>query len=137
MRVPGFVVRDRHTVVCSDVYFPLGSIKAVDVLTKSGTVVSAKLEAFLPRAGGIVLHTASDLDADPVPFPGDVHVTPETPIFVGSLAEGTRGLETWAESLSSARRRAFTGEGFSYGHPERASAGVATDSGTRTVDLVV
>jgi S1-C subfamily serine protease len=137
MRVPGFVVRDRRTVVCSDVFVSPGAVKSVDVLTRSGTVVSATVQAFLPRAGGIVLATASDLDSDPVPFPAQVDVSPETPIFVGSLAEGTRGLETWAETLAAARRRAFTGKGFSYGHPERAMAGLGGSNGQRTIDLVV
>src|SRR5207244_2629053 len=45
--------------------------------------------------------------------------------------------ETWAESLGAARRRAFTGEGFSYGHPERSTAGLSGSGLSRTVDLVV
>jgi hypothetical protein len=137
LRVPGFVVRDRRTVLCSDLWAPPGAVKSVDVHTRAGTVVAARIVSFLPRAGGVVLATDGDLDAEPVPFPAAVDVTPETPIYAASLAEGLRGLETWAEALSSARRRAFTGEGFSYGHPERASAGVQGTSTTRTVDLVV
>ena len=137
MRVPGFVMRDRKTVLCSDLFLPPGTIKSIEVEARGGGAVPAALSAFLPRCGGILLTVEKDLDTAPVPFPTEVSVAPETPIFAGSLAEGLRGLESWAESLGSARRRAFSGEGFSYGRPERSTAGLGGSGLSRTIDLVV
>jgi hypothetical protein len=137
MRVPGFAVRDRRTVLVSDVYMPVGAIRSVEVTGRDGGAVPAAIRAFLPRCGAIALETQADLSVEPVAFPAKVEVGPETPLFVGSLAEGLKGLETWAEALGTARRRAFQGAGFSYGQPERSSAGLSGNGSTRTTDLVV
>jgi hypothetical protein len=137
LRVPGFVVRDRRTVLVSDLFLPRGSVASVEVVGKGRDPVPARLSAFLPHCGATVVETASDLAAEPVPFPETVAVTARTPLFVGSVGEGLRGDEVWAESLGSARRRAFVGRGFSYGTPERASAGLSGSRMSRTADLVV
>src|SRR5262249_35659917 len=112
-------------------------IRSIEVAGRDGTAVPAALRAFLPSCGAVELRTEADLPVEPVPFPAAVDVTPETPLFVGSLAEGLKGLETWAEALGTARRRAFTGKGFSYGQPERATAGLSGNGLARTTDLVV
>ncbi len=138
MRVPGFLVSDRRTVLASDLFLPPGSIAGVEIEARGGKAVPAHLWAILPHCGGLLIRADADLGGDPVTFPSPAPVLgPETPLFVGSLAEGARGLETWAESLGSARRRAFRGKGFSYGHPERPVAGLGGSSLSRTVDLVV
>ena len=137
MRVPGFVVRDRRTVIASDVYFSPGAVRSVEVAGRDGAAVPATLRAFLPRCGAVELTTETDLPVEPLTFAAKVEVTPETPLFAGSLAEGLKGFETWAEALGTTRRRAFTGAGFSYGQPERANAGLGGNGLARTADLVV
>ncbi len=138
MRVPGFLVSDRRTVLASDLFLPPGSIASVEIEGRAGKPVPARLWAFLLHCGGLLLRADADLDGEPIAFaPSAPAVGPDTPLFVGSLAEGARGLETWAESLGAARRRAFRGKGFSYGHPERPVAGLGGSALTRTVDLVV
>jgi len=137
LRVPGFVVRDRRTVVASDLFLPPGAVKSVEVTGRDGTTVAARLQAFLPRCGGVVLVTEKDLTTEPVPFGDAADAAGAAALFVGSLAEGARGLETWAESLGTSRRRAFRGGGTSWGKPERPTAGLAGAVASRTVDLVV
>ena len=138
MRVPGFLVVDRRTVLASDLFLPPGSIASVEIEGRTGKPVPARPWAILPHCGGLLLRADADLDGDPVTFPAQAPaVGPAMPLYVGSLAEGGRGLETWAEALGSARRRAFRGRGFSYGHPERPLAGLGGSALTRTVDLVV
>jgi hypothetical protein len=137
MRVPGFVVRDRRTVVLSDVFLPPGAIRSVSVESRDGTAVPGRLHGVLPRCGAVVVTTDADLPAEPVPFPARVDVTEETPLYAGSVAEGIRGLETWVEALGGVRRRAWRGAGFSYGLPDKTPAGLSGTNRTRTADLVV
>ncbi len=137
MRVPGFAVRDRRTVVVSDLFVPPGTVKSVRVEGRAGKPVAATPKAFLRGCGGLLLEASEDVDAEPVEFPAQVEVTPQTPIFAASLAEGRNEAETWAEVLGPARRRAFRGTGFSYGHPDSVAAGLAGSRFDRTVDLIV
>ena len=47
MRVPGFVVRDRRTVVLSDVFLPPGAIRSVSVESRDGGAVAGRLHLSL------------------------------------------------------------------------------------------
>jgi hypothetical protein len=137
--VPGFVIRDRRTVVASDLWLPPGSIASVTLKPVDGPPVAGRLRGFLRRAEAVVFEAESDLAAEPVPFPETVEVGPSTPLLVGSLAEGAKGMELWAEALGGTRRRAADGSGFAYGHPEAATQGLggAGEESVRTVDLVL
>ncbi len=137
MRVPGLVVRDRRTVLCSDLFLPDGAVQSIEVTGRGGTAASAHVKAFLRRAGGIVLATDRDVDAEPVPFSDDGAVTVETPLVVGSISESATGAQSWAEPLAGTRRRDLRGFGFAWGTPEKPLAGLMGARYARTVDLVM
>jgi S1-C subfamily serine protease len=139
LRVPGFVVRDRRTVLASDVFVPPGAVASVEVEDpRGGPTVRARLSAFLPRCGAVVFEATEDLRSEPVAFATPPAGAPApTPAFVASVGEGVRGDEAWAEAFTAARRPAFSGGPVSFGAPERAVAGLAGSRLSRTADLVV
>lgn len=136
MRVPGFLVNDRRTVLCSDVFLPAGALKSVEVKGRGGMVVPGKVTAFLPRGGGILVRTERELVEEPVAF-GDGVVTASTPLLVGSVSEGVTGPQSWAEPLSGARKRSLDGSGFAWGAPEKPLSGLMGARFSRTIDLVM
>lgn len=137
MRVPGFVVRDRRTVVLSDLFVAPGAVKSVEIEARGGKPVPARLDAFLPRCGAVVAVAASDLDAAPVVFLTGADEASRSPSFVGALAEGESGTESWVELLGVARRRVRRDEPLSYGRPVKSEAGLDGQDVVRTAELVL
>lgn len=135
--VPGFVIKDRRTVVISDVFLPPGSIASVEVKTLDGAVFPARLRGFLRRAEGVLVHTEADLPVEPVAFATvpDGAAAGEG-LLAGSVAEGARGLEAWVDGPGTLHR--LVGQRtLGFGTPDSPTAGITPDAGSRTVDLVL
>lgn len=141
LRVPGFVVRDRRTVLVSDVFVAPGAIRGIELETADGRRVAATLAAFLPHHGAVVLTAEADLSAAPIEAPAAA--APDAPaatrLFLASLAESARGTEATAEPLRDADvlHRPFAGGATSIGRPRRPAAGLGGTSAARTAELVV
>lgn len=134
MVVPGFVVRDHRTVLCSDPWIPPGAIASLTVRPLTGAPVKARLRGFLARAEAVVLEAESDLPVDPVPFPAAGAPAPEAAL-VGSVAEGARGVESWVDGLGTLRRRVGSPH-LALGMVDAPTDGLDPDPASRTVDLV-
>jgi hypothetical protein len=135
--VPGFVVKDRRSVLISDVFLPPGSIASVEVRTLDGKSFPARLRGFLRRAEGVVVETQTDLPVEPVAFaaPPEGAAAAEG-LLAGSVAEGARGLEVWIDGLGTTHR--VVGQpALGFGAPDAPTAGITPDEGSRTVDLVL
>jgi hypothetical protein len=138
MRLPGFAVRDRRTVLVSDLFVPPGAIASIRVTGRTGRAVQATLASFLRDAGGAVLTTTQDVDAEPVTFSGRPAPTADADLFAGSVAEGGAEMEAWVEPLGPARRRAFGRRGaVAFGRPETTAAGCLGTGSSRRLDLVL
>jgi hypothetical protein len=137
--VPGFVVRDRRTVIASDLWMPPGSIASITIKPLEGGEVPGRLRGFLHRGQGLVIEAEGDLPVEPVPFPERVTVTIDTPLFAGSVMESTDGLEAWVDGIGGMRRRPVGRKGFAYGDPDRPDEALEGTAGgmMRTVDLVM
>jgi hypothetical protein len=135
--VPGFVFRDRRTVIAADTWLPPGAIASATIRPLQGPEVRARLRGFLRRAEAIVFETEVDLAAEPVPFPERMTVTTDTPLFAGSVVEGNDGFEAWFEGLGGVRRRPVGRKGFAYGAGDADGMGIEDDADLlRSVDLV-
>jgi len=135
MRVPGFVVKDRRTVIISDLFTPPGAIAFVEVLVPGGAPVRARLRGFLTRAEAVIVETESDLAVEPLVFP-EGEEAPAEGLMVGSIAEGPQGLEAWVDGLGSMRRR-VGGTKLAHGMPDSPTRGLDNAGGARSVDLVM
>ena len=136
MRSPGFVVKDRRTVILSDVFTPLGAIASIEVLPAGGgEPVPARVRGFLKRAEAIIVECERDLPVEPLVFPEDA-VTTEG-LILGSVAEGASGaIESWVDGLGALRRK-VGGTRLTHGVPDAPTRGLDNDGGARSVDLVL
>jgi hypothetical protein len=137
MRLPGFVVLDRRTVLCADADVAPGAIASVEVVTRAGTAVPARLHGFLRRAAGLVVRCESDVAAEPIVFEGGGVASRSGADFVGSLAEGASGLEVWAEPVTARARRPFGGAGLSFGASEKPATGLYGGAAPRAAALLL
>ena len=137
--VPGFLIRDRRTVIASDVWIPPGSIASVELWRPGSKPLKGRLRGFLRRAEAVIFEAEADLDGEPVPFPDRVEARPTTTLYAGSITEGHGGgLETWFSSLGSTRRRPWGSSVIGHGQPAMPSVGLTgRNDGVRTVDLVM
>lgn len=144
-RVPGFVVRDRRTVVVADVFVAPGAVRGIDVETLDGSRAAGRLVAFLPAHGAAVITTDVDLPATPLtappPPPPDGAAAPAhdpTTLWSAALAEGGDGLVATAEPLRDASARLRDPKGaVAAGRPRRPAAGLAGTAVARTAELLV
>jgi hypothetical protein len=136
MRSPGFVVRDRRTVIISDVFTPLGAIASVEVRPAAGgEAVPGRVRGFLRRAEAVIVECERDLPVEPLVFPEDA-VTTEG-LLLGSVAEGASGaVESWVDGLGALRRK-VGGTRLAHGVPDAPTRGLDNDGGARSVDLVL
>jgi len=136
---PGFLIRDKRTVIASDIWYPVGAIDSVEISAPNGKPVKARLRGFLRHAEGIIFEAESDIEGvEPIAFPKKVEVDATTTLYAGSLAEGSKGFEFWFENLSGTRRRSTQGGGTQFGGVSTLSnQGLSSGSdGARTIDLV-
>lgn len=134
--VPGFVVKDRRTVLISDVWVSPGAVASVSVRPLTGTPVVARLRGFLRRAEAVVIETESDLPVEPVPFATESGAEAPEAALAGSVAEGARGVESWVDGLGTVRRRVGSAK-LAFGAVDAPTNGLSNDHGSRTVDLVL
>jgi hypothetical protein len=135
---PGFVVRDRRTVVISDTFLSPTAVQSVTVLGPDGSETPARMRGFLASVPGMVLEAEADLPVEPVVFP-EASAGAAARLWVGSLAEGADGIEAWAAGIGGERRQPWAGGEPGYGLPESVPEGLAGgEAGLfRTVDLVL
>ena len=134
--VPGFVVKDRRTVLISDVWVSQGAIASVTVKPLTGTPVPARIRGFLKRGEAIVVEAESDLPVEPVVFGPEASSAAPEAALVGSVAEGARGIESWVDGLGSVRRRVGSTK-LAFGGVDAPTNGISQDQGTRTIDLLL
>jgi hypothetical protein len=136
--VPGFVVRDRRTVLVSDLWVSPTALAEVEIRAADGRTVPGRLRAFLVPVGAVLLEADADLPLEPLAFGADA--LPGAPLLCASLAEGAQGFEAWVAARGPARRLPVGHPGpAGYGLPHSAYRGLeGTGEGQdRTVDLVV
>ena len=136
--VPGFLVRDKRTVLVSDIWFSRGAIAKIQLERPGAEPVEGRLRGFLRHAEGAVIEASADIDADPIAFANHTPTGLESYV-AGSLAEGQRGIEVWLDALSSGTlRRPITGGATEFGYPQAGNRGLSGQSDSmRTVDLVL
>lgn len=137
--VPGFIVRDKRTVMVSDIWFSRGAIAGIALERPGAEPVAGRLRGFLRHAAGALIEAEQDLAGEPVPFAEHEPSTLDSYV-AGSLAEGQRGTEIWIDALGSGTlRRPLEVEGVTEtGYPDSAGRGLSgSGGGTRTVDLVM
>ncbi|MHC5009700.1 MAG: PDZ domain-containing protein, partial [Planctomycetota bacterium] len=141
--VPGFVIRDRRTVLVSDPWIAPGAVASVTVQTPSGETVRGRLRGFLREVEAVIIETDADLPLEPLTLESFQAVGEEAspaPRIAGSLAEGADGYDVWVEALGGGRHRPIGDDGTpGYGMPETAHDGIrgTGGDGARTVDLVL
>ncbi len=135
MRAPGFVIKDKRTVIISDLFTPLGAIASVEVLLPGREPVRARLRGFLANAEALIVEAESDLAVEPVNFPTGEDA-PAEGLVAGSITEGAHGLEAWVDGLGALRRR-VGGTKLAHGMPDSPTRGLDNDGGARSVDLVM
>lgn len=138
MWVPGFAVRDRKTVLVSDLFVTPGSVRSIEVETADGTRTSARLTAMLPRTGAVVLTTEAELPVAPLRGDAAARRTDGAPRFVGALVEGGEGWHAVAEPMRDADvlRRPLRGGAEGRGRLRRPAAGLTGTSRSRAADLL-
>jgi hypothetical protein len=137
LRVPGFLVLDRRTVLLADLDVEPGAVASVEVVPRSGTAVPARLHGFLRRAAALVVRAEADVSAEALAFDAGGPASRSGAEFVGSLAEGPSGTEAWAEPVPARARRAFGEAGISFGASERPPAGLLGGTAPRQAALLL
>jgi hypothetical protein len=137
MRLPGFLVGDRRTVLCADADVAPGTIASAEVVPRGGTAVPARLHGFLRGAAALVVSCDADVAAEPLAFEDGGPASRSGADFVGSLAEGPTGLEAWAEPVSARARRPFGGTGIAFGAAEKPPAGLYGGGASRSAALLL
>lgn len=145
LHVPGFVVRDRRTVLVSDLFVAPGAIRTVEVEAADGTKVLGRVTAFLPRIGAVVVTTEADVGATPLEAPATAEPTAAAEpaaaarLFSASLTESADGIQATAEALRDAEvvHRTFGGGPVARGRVRRPAAGLGGTSVSRTAELLV
>ena len=136
--LPGFVFRDRKTVIVSDIFLPRGAIESIHIEAPGAEPVPARLRGFLRHAEAAILGTEAELASEPVGFADMETDIDPLGLMSGAVSESATGFDLWLTSLSGTARRSWTGGDIQPGGPKRHTEGMDGGTGTRrTLDLIL